>query len=55
MLEQLVTDRTVQVQQIQLEKITQLYRFADFGRLTSGLMHDLVNPLTSVSSISIIW
>ncbi len=49
MLEQRVAERTAEVQQMQVEKITQLYRFADFGRLASGLMHDLVNPLTSVS------
>jgi signal transduction histidine kinase len=49
LLEQRVAERTHELQQAQVDKITQLYRFADFGRLASGLMHDLVNPLTSVS------
>ncbi len=31
------------------EKIAQLYRLAEFGRLAAGLFHDLINPLTSIS------
>ncbi len=31
------------------EKINQLYRFAEFGRLACGVFHDLVNPLTALS------
>ncbi len=34
---------------MQLESMGQLYRFAEFGKLSSGLFHDLVNPLTAVS------
>lgn len=49
LLETRIAERTKELQHVQMEKITQLYRFADFGRLASGLMHDLVNPLTSVS------
>jgi signal transduction histidine kinase len=30
------------------EKIRELYRFAEFGRLSSGLFHDIINPLTAV-------
>lgn len=32
----------------QLEKMSQLYRFVEFGRLSSGIFHDLLNPLTTV-------
>ena len=34
---------------MQLEKVINLYKFADFGRLTAGLFHDIANPLTQVS------
>lgn len=33
----------------QLEKLFSLYRFIQFGRLASGLFHDLMNPLTTIS------
>jgi signal transduction histidine kinase len=49
MLEITVEARTQELQQAQSEKISQLYRFAEFGRLASGLFHDLMTPLTSVS------
>jgi signal transduction histidine kinase len=48
-LEVLVQERTQKLQQAQTEKLTQLYRFAEFGRGASGLFHDLVNPLNTVS------
>jgi len=48
-LEIKVQERTQQLRQAEAEKISQLYRFAEFGRLSSGLFHDLVNPLTAVS------
>lgn len=31
-----------------LEKIRELYKFAEFGRLSSGLFHDIINPLTAI-------
>ncbi len=49
LLEIRVEQRTEELKKAQLEKAVQLYRFAEFGRMTSGLFHDLVNPLTSVS------
>jgi len=48
-LEKEVRRRTKELKKTQLEKITNLYRFADFGRLTAGLFHDITNPLTQVS------
>ncbi len=47
-LEVLVEERTQELQQAQIEKLTQLYRFVEFGREASGLFHDLVNPLNIV-------
>ncbi len=49
LLEIKVEERTKELKRIQGEKISQLYRFAEFGRLSSGMFHDLVNPLTAVS------
>ncbi|RJQ31048.1 hypothetical protein C4572_03200 [Candidatus Parcubacteria bacterium] len=49
MLEIKVEERTEELKNTQMEKAVQLYRFAEFGRIASGLFHDLVNPLTAVS------
>lgn len=49
MLEIKVEERTKDLKQAQLEKMTQLYRFAEIGRLSSGLFHDLVTPLSLIS------
>ncbi len=48
-LEITVEKRTKELKEVQAEKMAQLYRFAEFGRLSSGLFHDLINPLTAVS------
>ncbi len=42
-----VEERSAKI--INAEKIDQLYRLAEFGRLAAGLFHDLINPLTSIS------
>lgn len=48
-LEITVEERTKELKEAQLEQVSQLYSFAEFGRLSSGLFHDLMNPLTAVS------
>lgn len=48
-LEVTVEKRTKELKLAQAEKLAQLYRFAQFGRMASGLFHDLVNPLNLVS------
>lgn len=48
-LEIKVEQRTEELKEAQAEKMTQLYRFAEFGRISSGLFHDLINPLNAVS------
>jgi signal transduction histidine kinase len=48
LLEIKVKERTEELKKAQLEKIAQVYRFAEFGRLSSGFFHDLVNPITIV-------
>jgi signal transduction histidine kinase len=49
MLEVRVRERTDELQLVQMEKMSQTYHFVEFGRLASGLFHDLINPLTSLS------
>lgn len=48
-LEIKVKERTAKIREMEMEKISQLYRLAEFGRLSSGVFHDLINPLTAVS------
>ncbi|MBD3238533.1 MAG: GHKL domain-containing protein, partial [Candidatus Moranbacteria bacterium] len=47
-LKKQVSLKTQQLKKAQIEKITQIYRFAEFGKLASGVIHDLVNPLTAL-------
>lgn len=49
LLETTVEERTQELQAEQLEKITQMYRFAELGQLSTALMHDLANHLTSLT------
>lgn len=49
LLEIKVERRTYELRTLEAEKINQLYRLAEFGRLSSGIFHDLINPLTAVS------
>ncbi|MEI7620519.1 MAG: hypothetical protein WCJ57_03025, partial [Candidatus Falkowbacteria bacterium] len=48
-LELKVEERTKELKEIQLEKMSDLYRFAEFGRLSSGIFHDLMNPLSALT------
>ena len=48
-LEVKVEERTRELQLAQLEKMDQLYRFAEFGQLASGLFHDLTSVLNALS------
>ena len=48
-LELIVEERTQELKKAQVEKLMQLYRFAEFGRLSSGLFHELATPLNLVS------
>ncbi len=48
-LEATVKKRTRQLEAEQLEKVQQVYRFAEMGRISSALFHDLANHLSSVS------
>jgi signal transduction histidine kinase len=49
LLESKVEERTQELQAAQFEKIQQLYRFAELGQLSTALMHDLANHLTTLT------
>lgn len=48
-LEQTVEKRTRELQQAQLEKVQELYKFAELGQLSTALMHELANHLTTLT------
>jgi signal transduction histidine kinase len=47
--EEKVFERTEEVHRLEAEKIAQVYKFALLGKLTSSIIHDVVNPLTTIS------
>jgi signal transduction histidine kinase len=49
LLEIKVEKRARQLEQAQLEKMQQLYRFAELGQLSTALFHDLANHLSTVN------
>ena len=48
-LEVKVAERTAELKKIQLEEMSRMYRFVEFGKLASGIFHDLVNPLSALA------
>ncbi|MFA6252323.1 MAG: HAMP domain-containing sensor histidine kinase [Candidatus Paceibacterota bacterium] len=48
-LELRVEERTKEIQKLQIEKMAQVYHFAELGRLSSGLFHDMINPIMAIS------
>lgn len=48
-LEVKVKERTKELEKAQVEKMLELNRFAEFGRVSSALLHELANPLTAMS------
>lgn len=48
-LEQIVAQRTKELKQAQLDWTIELERFAEFGRLSAGLLHDVATPLMAAS------
>ena len=48
-LEITVENRTRELQKTQLEKLKEVYRFAEFGQLASGLFHDILGLLNTIS------
>lgn len=48
-LEARVIERTEELRKAELERMSQAYRFVEFGRLASSIFHDLGSPLTALS------
>lgn len=48
-LEITIEKRTQELRESQVEKVAQLYRFAEVGRLTAGFFHDLATPISLIS------
>ena len=48
-LEDKIRIRTKEIELLQIEKINSMYRMVEFGRISSGLFHDIINPLTDIS------
>ncbi len=42
-------NNTKEFKQSELRRIEEMYRFVEFGRLSSGIFHDILNPLTALS------
>ncbi len=49
LLEVKVQQRTQQLEAARLEQMGELYRFAELGRLSTALFHDLANHLTNIT------
>ncbi len=45
-LEIKIAEKTKELRISQAKELNQIYRFAEFGKLSGGLFHDLINPLT---------
>lgn len=48
LLEIRMKERTDELHRVELEKMSDILRFAEFGKLSSGIFHDLFNPLTAI-------
>lgn len=48
-LERRVEERTRELREAQMKQMSQLYRFSELGKISAGLFHDLINPLTALS------
>lgn len=47
-LEAIVEKRTKELKQLQMEQLGEMYRFVEFGKLSSGLFHDLMSPIQTL-------
>jgi signal transduction histidine kinase len=48
-LEIKVKERTEEIKNMQIDKINSMYRMVEFGRISSALFHDIINPLTNIT------
>ena len=48
-LEFTVKEKTKEIKQLQMEEISKMYHIIEFGKLSSGLYHDLITPIQTMS------
>ncbi len=48
-LEEKVISRTEEIKKMQIDKVNSMYRMVEFGRISAGLFHDIINPLTNIN------
>lgn len=48
-LEKIVLQKTNEIKQIQIEEISKMYHMIEFGKLSSGLYHDLITPIQTMN------
>lgn len=48
-LEFTVKEKTKEIKQMQMEEISKMYHLIEFGKLSSGLYHDLITPIQTMS------
>jgi signal transduction histidine kinase len=48
LLEVKVEERTKELKRLQLEKLSEMHKFVEFGRFASGFFHDIASPLNAV-------
>ncbi len=48
-LELTVQEKTKEIKQMQMEEISKMYHLIEFGKLSSGLYHDLITPIQTMS------
>lgn len=47
-LERVIEKRTQEIKKIQMDHIVEMYRFVEFGKISSGLFHDLMSPIQTL-------
>ncbi len=48
-LEKIVLQKTNEIKQIQIEEVSKMYHLIEFGKLSSGLYHDLITPIQTMN------
>jgi signal transduction histidine kinase len=48
-LEKIVLEKTKEIKQIQIEEVSKMYHLIEFGKLSSGLYHDLITPIQTMN------
>jgi signal transduction histidine kinase len=49
LLEIKVGERTKEIKELQIQRVSELYHLAEAGKLATGIFHDLMNPLTALT------